>query len=388
MDLKSIDELAVSVESGFSCSKSKLVESGLPHIRPFNIKPAGELSFEEVYHAPPEMAPKGKRELKIGDILFNNTNSVELVGKSAHVNRDYTAGFSNHITRIRINPDKCMPEYVAIYLNKIFNEGFFKANCTQWVSQAGFNADALKILKIPIPTIEKQQRVVEIFHHISSVYKLKTSANNKINQLIPSVFVGMFGDPVTNPMNWPVKNFGSLGDLDRGRSRHRPRNDPLLLNGPYPLIQTGDVANADWEINNFDETYSEIGLAQSKLWRRGTLCITIAANIAETAVLGFDACFPDSVVGFNPGSKVKSSYIQCFLGFLQPYLEKNAPQAAQKNINLNILREIMVPLPPIELQEQFDQYVNRILVFKSLSNTTIEKMDGIRNSCFSKLITQ
>ena len=90
----------------------------------------------------------------------------------------------------------------------------------------------------------------------------------------------------------------NLGELARGKSKHRPRNAPELFGGPYPFIQTGEVKAARRIIREHSQTYSELGLEQSKLWPEGTLCITIAANIAETAFLGFDGCFPDSVVGF------------------------------------------------------------------------------------------
>ena len=90
-----------------------------------------------------------------------------------------------------------------------------------------------------------------------------------------------------------------LGEVARGRSRHRPRDAAFLYGGPFPFIQTGDVKRAGLYLTEYEQTYSEAGLAQSRLWPAGTLCITIAANIADTAILGIDACFPDSVIGFT-----------------------------------------------------------------------------------------
>jgi len=101
------------------------------------------------------------------------------------------------------------------------------------------------------------------------------------------------------PQEWAWVRLGALGDLARGKSRHRPRNAPHLYGGPYPFIQTGDVKAANRIIRSFTQTYSEEGLEQSRMWPAGTLCITIAANIAETAFLGFHGCFPDSIVGFT-----------------------------------------------------------------------------------------
>lgn len=170
----------------------------------------------------------------------------------------------------------------------------------------------------------------------------------------------MFGNPVVNDKKWEIRYFSDLGELKRGKSKHRPRNDPILLGGKYPLIQTGDVTNSNTYIKSYTSTYSEEGLKQSKMWKKGTLCITIAANIAESAILTFDACFPDSVVGFTPNGEVISLFIHYWLSFLQPILEENAPAVAQKNLNVATLEKVGVIVPPLELQNQFASFVQEI----------------------------
>ena len=101
-------------------------------------------------------------------------------------------------------------------------------------------------------------------------------------------------------MKWMPRTLDELGYVSRGRSRHRPRDAAHLYGGPYPFIQTGDIKHANLYVTDYSQTYTEAGLAQSRLWKAGALCITIAANIADTAILGIDACFPDSVIGFIP----------------------------------------------------------------------------------------
>jgi len=211
--------------------------------------------------------------------------------------------------------------------------------------------------EVPLPPISEQRRIVEILDQADRLRRLRAEADAKADRIIPALFIKMFGDPATNPMEWPVVPLENLGELDRGRSRHRPRNDPALLGGTYALIQTGDVANCDGRIRSCIQSYSEFGLAQSRMWPAGTLCITIAANIARTGVLEFDACFPDSVVGFRPGSTATTEYVQFVLHHLQPVLERQAPQLAQKNINLEVLRRLSVPRPPKELQNAFSRRV-------------------------------
>jgi type I restriction enzyme S subunit len=197
------------------------------------------------------------------------------------------------------------------------------------------------------------------------------------NLLAQSVFLEMFGDPVRNERGWEEVLFEEIGTLDRGVSKFRPRNAPELLNGPYPLVQTGDVANAGTFLREFKSTYSAIGLKQSKMWPRGTLCITIAANIAKTAILDFDACFPDSVVGFLPNEKTNVSYVFYWIGFLQKILEDSAPESAQKNINLRILRELSVPLPPLSLQQKFAEVIGNIELQKGLAERNLAESEAL-----------
>lgn len=179
-----------------------------------------------------------------------------------------------------------------------------------------------------------------------------------------------------------------MGTLARGKSKYRPRNAPELLGGVYPLIQTGDVANAGLYLRKYTQTYSELGLKQSKMWKSGTLCITIAANIAKTAIMTFDACFPDSVVGFINNDKCNIQYIQFWLMFLQAVLEAEAPQSAQKNINLEILNGLSLPYPPLEQQNKFAQIVEKVEAQKQRNEQVIEQMNNLFNSLSQEIFNK
>jgi len=227
------------------------------------------------------------------------------------------------------------------------------------VMGATLNKKKLADLEIPLPTLEEQKRIAAILDKADAIRKKRKQAIELTEQFLRSAFLDMFGDPITNPKGWEKSKLENLGALDRGKSKHRPRNDPKLLGGKYPLIQTGDVAASKGAITEYMSTYSEIGLQQSKLWPSGTLCITIAANIAKTGILTFDACFPDSVVGFTPNERTTTEFIQFWLSFYQHILEETAPESAQKNINLKILRELKIPTPPIELQNNFTVIVEK-----------------------------
>jgi type I restriction enzyme S subunit len=139
----------------------------------------------------------------------------------------------------------------------------------------------------------------------------------------------------------------------RGKSRHRPRNAAHLYGGKYPFIQTGDIRNSKHVITEHSQTYSEAGLAQSKLWPKGTICITIAANIAETGILGFDACFPDSVIGVVPNPKEASAgFVEYLLQSFKARLQSLGQGSAQANINMGTFENEKFPIPPLEEQER------------------------------------
>ena len=145
-----------------------------------------------------------------------------------------------------------------------------------------------------------------------------------------------------------------LGTVSRGRSRHRPRDADFLYGGPYPLVQTGDVKKAGLYLRDYEQTYSDSGLAQSKLWPVGTLCITIAANIAETSILDIEACFPDSVVGFVADQeKADTRFVKyLFDAVLKVRFQSFTQGAAQDNLSQTKLLSIKFPVPELAIQKK------------------------------------
>ena len=155
-------------------------------------------------------------------------------------------------------------------------------------------------------------------------------------------------------MNWEPKSLNELGYVRRGRSRHRPRDAAHLYGGPYPFVQTGDIKHAGLYLTDYSQTYSDAGFAQSRMWSAGTLCITIAANIADTAILGIDACFPDSVIGFIPHDGVADVRFIKYLfdALLQRRYQQFTQGAAQDNLSQAKLLSLKLPIPSINEQNR------------------------------------
>lgn len=380
----SIDDSGLKLADGNYSAKyprqEDFIFEGIPFIRANNFSnntiTDDKLRFiSEVKH---QQLKKG--HLEANDVLIitrGNIGEVALVPER-HENSNINA----QIVLLRSNVEWC-PKYL-LYLMSSFYVKNQLPNLITGSALKQLSITNLKRLNLVKPPLKTQQKIAAILDEADRLRQLDKKLLQQYEALSQSLFLEMFGDPVVNPKGWETVKFSAVGKLDRGKSKHRPRNAPKLLGGPYPLIQTGDVANSNGYIKKYKSTYSEIGLSQSKMWPKGTLCITIAANIAKTGILTFDACFPDSVVGFVPNNETVNEYVQIWISFLQKILEEKAPAVAQKNINLSILRNIEFMKPPKELQVTFSSYVQEIEKQKTQAQESLTKSEELFNSLLQK----
>lgn len=285
------------------------------------------------------------------------------------------------LAKIKVIDNNVFAPFLALYLQSKFE--YFQRTSTG-ATIPHISRGALENLDVPVFSLEQQKQVYFFLLKTKELLKKRESQITALDELTQSLFLEMFGDPVVNPLELPTERLGETGELKRGMSKHRPRNAPELLGGPYPLIQTGDVSRAGLFIETYKSTYSELGLKQSKMWESGTLCITIAANIAETSILKFDACFPDSVVGYRPYEKMNTIFVHYWFSFFQKIIERNAPESAQKNINLKILNDLQIIQPSIELQNEFAQKVLKINKQRSLLIEAHKSLETLYNSLIQK----
>lgn len=211
-----------------------------------------------------------------------------------------------------------------------------------------------------VPQNPNDEPAAELLKRIDAE-KARLVKEGKIKKQKPLPPVSDDEKPFELPKGWEWSRLPEIGELARGKSKHRPRNDPRLYKeGKYPLIQTGDVARSNGSISTYGATYNDFGLEQSRLWPAKTLCITIAANIADTGLLEFDACFPDSVVGFNGFLSVNNRFYEFFVRTYKEKLAEFAPSTAQKNINLEILSSMLVPVSPLAEQQRIVAKVDEL----------------------------
>ncbi|HOU53685.1 MAG TPA: restriction endonuclease subunit S [Myxococcota bacterium] len=435
-----VGDLCQSIQSGFASGEHNSDGIGVPHLRPMNVDRGGRLNLTEVKHVLPS---SDARRLARGDVLFNNTNSPVLIGKTCPIMTDRELAFSNHMTRLRPG-EGIDTRFLAHELHYLWMAGFFLHKCQKHVNQASISTDVLaSTVPLAVPPTPEQQRIVaaieDYFSRLDQAVALLERVQRNLKRyrasvlkaavegrLVPteaelaraegrdyepaSVLLqrileerrrrwkaegrrGTYKEPVAPdtsnlpelPEGWCWASLPQLGELNRGKSRHRPRNDARLLGGPYPFIQTGEVRRSEGFIETHDATYSEFGLAQSRLWPKGTLCITIAANIAATGILKFDACFPDSVVGFlNTEEPLLTRYLELFIRTERDELTRFAPATAQKNINLETLRDVAVPLPPaaeqVRLVGEIDRQLSVIRQLEASAELGIARIARTRQS--------
>lgn len=288
--------------------------------------------------------------LNKNDILVARTGAT--FGKTLIYDYDEKAVFASFLIRIKLNTHKILPKYywafaqTDIYWNQA-------NNLVTGGGQPQFNGNALKQIKIPLPPISIQQEIVA---EIEGYQKIIDGAKLVVENYKPKIDI----DP-----DWEMVELGEVCEIKRGRFSHRPRNAPQFYGGKYPFIQTGDVVKSEGGRVPHTQTLNELGLSVSKLFKPTIVLITIAANIGDTGILDYEACFTDSVVGLIPNNKMNPYYLELIMRTQKQRLNDIAPQAAQKNINIEILKEVRIPIAPIEIQEKI---VSRIEKEQELVN--------------------
>ncbi|MDD7416370.1 MAG: restriction endonuclease subunit S [Spirochaetales bacterium] len=264
------------------------------------------------------------------------------------------------------------------------------------------NKDLFKNMPFPLPpTLAEQKSIV---NRIETMFVKLDEAKEKAQNVVDSfetlkaaILHKAFNGELTanwrkenevGNESWEEKTLDNCGIWERGRSKHRPRNAPELFGGKYPFIQTGDIANADIYINEHKQTLSEFGFQQSRLFPKGTLCITIAANIGKVAILTYDCCFPDSVVGFTPFENVDSKFMYFKINDIQKDLEAMAPATAQKNLNLKLLTSVLVRIPTLPEQQEIVRILDSVLEkesrAKEAAQTVLDQIALLKKSILAR----
>lgn len=292
-----------------------------------------------------------ERQLKAGDLLINSTGKGT-AGRVTYFDLSGTFVVDSHISIFRPNA-RLNPKFGLYSLERI---GFkaLESLADGASGQIELTLETIGEIQIPLPSLEVQQKIVTecetVDAEATTAQATITDAELSITANIEQVQRGRHS----------TKQLQDICEIKRGRFSHRPRNEPRFFDGPYPFIQTGDVVRAVASKVPYTQTLNEEGLAVSKLFQPPLVLITIAANIGDTAVLDYPACFTDSVVGLIPGAGVDARFLELMMRAQKQHLNDIAPQMAQKNINIEILKPIKVPVPPLAEQKRFVALIEKL----------------------------
>ena len=265
---------------------------------------------------------------------------------------------------------------------------------------AAVNKADLCGLEIPFPPSTEQREIAAILSSVDDAIE-KTQA---VIDQVQVVKRGLMQELLTRglpgrhtrfkqteigriPEEWEVVELASVASVERGKFAHRPRNDPQFYGGQYPFIQTGDVVACDGLISKYSQTLNEDGLAISRLFPSGTIVVTIAANIGSTGIAVFDVAFPDSLVGVQAGPRVDTRFLELVLRNRKRELDKFAPESAQKNINLNTLKPLKIPLPAMLEQTKIAESVWSIIMRLKKESDHYDGLTRVKSALMSVLLT-
>jgi type I restriction enzyme S subunit len=244
---------------------------------------------------------------------------------------------------------------------------------------AEINKELFESVQVPYCDLSEQRRIATQLEEADRLRRTRRYALELTNDFLPAAFKQLFGDPLCNTMDWSVCELEDLATVERGKFTPRPRNDPSYYDGIYPFIQTGDISASGGRLTRWTQTLNQKGVAVSRSFPPGTVVIAIVgATIGMSAILEVEVYCPDSVVGIqvNPAVATKE-YIEFLLRFWRPVFLAQAPETARANINLDTLRPLRIPVPPLPLQQKFATLVDRVERMRTVQREALRQAEHL-----------
>lgn len=372
-----VGNVILDLQPGFAQKPGEEDEGTTPQIRTHNITPNGKISLEGIKHISASAKESARYTLIKGDVIFNNTNSEEWVGKSAVFDQDGEYVFSNHMTRLRVHHELIMPEYLAIYLHLLWSMGYSKTRAKRWVSQAGIDSAALSSFKILIPTLPEQQLIVDLLKQVESIVQAKESVNNQIDSLVQTAYWEHFNDwYTTEGLVDPVRISDYLKDSQYGVSK------AMEETGSHIILRMNSITTSGW-LNLTDFKYVDLSpkdIEATEL-KNGDLLFnrTNSRELVGKCALWRGAKGPYSFASYLVRLRLKDGMLPEYLwatlnSAYGKYRMFNAAKQAvsMANISPTDLGRMTVPLPPENLQKKFAEFIKGI---EQLRGKMLSKLD-------------
>lgn len=374
-------EVLAEAKPGFACGED--VADGIFQFRMNNITADGRIDLTKQRRVPRNIRNMEAFLVEEGDVLFNATNSPDLVGKSAYFRGlEEPAVFSNHFLRLRPQPGRIDGRFLSRWLNLQFDLGRFKGMCRQWVNQATVSRDSLLTLRIPLPALAEQRRVAEVLDRAEALRAKRRAALAQLDALTQSIFLDLFGDPASSMNRWPIRQLQDVvktgtivtyGIVQAGEE----------FAGGVPYIRTGDIADGQILTAGLRHTNPAIAakFARSRV-EFGDIVMSIRATVGTTALIPREldgANLTQGTARISPGDETDSLYLLNWLRTVrtQHWISLQIKGATFREITLARLRELPVVLPPMALQREFARRTGVIEQLKTAQRASLAELDAL-----------
>jgi type I restriction enzyme, S subunit len=377
----SLSSLLVDASPGFASGED--LDEGIFQVRMNNVTSEGALDLKKRRR----VTLKGKRNgdllLKPGDVLFNSTNSPELVGKSALFPRiGEPATFSNHFVRLRPIEGRLDGSFLSRWLHLQFQRGIFRGLCKQWVNQATVSRESLLALELPLPALPEQRRIAAILDQADALRAKRREALVQLDGLTQSIFIEMFGDPAKNPKAWPVTVLSRLV-RDNDSINYGVVQPGDALDEGIPLVRVGDLVDGEFSGATLKRIDPSIESAYKRSRLRGDeILVSCVGSIGVTvlatpAMKGFNIA--RAVARIPLAEAVNRTFIASYLKTesVQTYFKSELRTVAQPTLNIKQLAEVKVFAPPLALQENFGTRIQAVESLKATQRAALAESDAL-----------
>lgn len=379
-----LGDIVVDIQPGFAQRPGK-DDSGIGQIRTHNVTPEGQLCLTGLKYVTPSEKEAFKYLLQNEDIIFNNTNSEEWVGKTALFDIDEPLLFSNHMTRIRVDKRNIIPEFLARYLHFLWKIGFSRSRAKRWVSQASIDQRELMSFKLALPTIVEQKRILEIIKQADAVRIHRGEFLKQAKHLPIALFSEMFGDPDPRVnQRWDVETLAKITQVETGGTPSRAKAE--FYKGTIPWVKSTELI--DGRINQTEEAITEFALERSnaKVFPVGTVLLAMygqGQTRGRTGLLEIAATCNQACAAILPNDEILPDYIFVWFQCSYERIRALGRGGQQKNLNLNIVRSLKIPKPPIDTQEKFSRMLVLLDAITKKASDVATHYDKVLNQIIS-----
>lgn len=376
-----LGELVTEAKPGFASGHD--LDDGVFQFRMNNLTRDGRLDLTKRRRVPRNTPKIESCLLEPGDVLFNATNSPDLVGKTAYFDGlDEPAVFSNHFVRLRAQPSRSDGRFLARWLQLQWERGLFRARAKQWVNQATFGRDSLLNLRLRVPPVDEQRRIAAILDAADELRAKRRESLRLLDTLTESIFLNMFGDPASNPHGFPIEPLTAVV-ADGTSVTYGIVQAGAEYEGGVPYIRTGDIVEGRIAVDQLRKTKPSLA---ARFERSRVSCGDIVMSIRAT--VGTTAMVPPLLDGANltqgtariaPGPRATGPYLLAFLrtASTQRWIQRQVKGATFREITLARLRELPVMLAPVETQGEFVRRVNHVAQSTAMAAFSANQLDAL-----------